>query len=320
MAPTVSDDILAVWSSSEPNGARNFEYGIETQTWGFKSFHEDYERQIRWILFGYSHSNGSPRMTAELWREGTADLVLTEVTNEFYTGHAPHWPDEVEANQVIYPCRVGIVMVGSASGIAMDANGPLGIEGSEALRRSGTDNRGAWFRHDLTDLREALHAPIAQDGSVDHSRTPGTTVPTRKRNRRASGQGRSVDAALNAALEKHAMTLATEYYRHELGWTQVKPLGKPFDLVCIKESGEEKHVEVKGTTGAGNDVIYTPNEIKHFRECPYGADLVVVRDIEVDRTTTPYTTSGGELLHVENYEAPPEDLTATGWTGRVNGW
>lgn len=319
MAPIVSDDILAVWSSSEPNGTRNFEHGIETQTWGFKTFHEDYRRPIRWILFGYSHTNGSPRMPAERWQSGTADLVLGEVTSTFYTGHAPHWPDEVEKNDIIYPHRVGMVMVGSATGVAMDANGPLGAEGSEALRHSGTDNRGVWFRHDIAGLREALRAPITPRGSIDLSRTPGTLVPARKQNRRATGQGRSLDAALNAALEKHAMEMATAYYRR-LGWAQVKPLGKPFDLVCVNTEGEEKHVEVKGTTGAGNDVIYTPNEIKHFRECPYGADLVVVRDIEVDRATTPYTTSGGELLRVENYEAPPEDLTATGWTGRVNGW
>jgi hypothetical protein len=88
--------------------------------------------------------------------------------------------------------------------------------------------------------------------------------------------------------------------------------------VCRKYSGTvEKHVEVKGTTGAGASVPYTPNEVRHFRACPYGGDLIVVHDIVVDTTTTQYMTSGGVLVHVENYQAPKEDLQATAYVGRV---
>ena len=61
----------------------------------------------------------------------------------------------------------------------------------------------------------------------------------------------------------------------EHDWTDIEHLGKPYDLVCRRHGGQEKHVEVKGTTGAGADVEYTPNEIKHFRTCPHGADLIV---------------------------------------------
>lgn len=104
------------------------------------------------------------------------------------------------------------------------------------------------------------------------------------------------------------------------GWPEVEPLGKPYDLVCRKPSGAEKHVEVKGTSGAGADVEYTPKEVLHFRSCPHGADLIVVRDIVVDRSQRPYVATGGELLHVEDYRAPAEDLQATGWLGRVSGW
>ncbi len=133
------------------------------------------------------------------------------------------------------------------------------------------------------------------------------------------GGGRSYDPEFNRAVEQRAAAVAEEYMR-EQGWTDIKHLGKPYDLDCSKPSGQEKHVQVKGTTGAGADVEYTPNEIKHFRTCPHGADPIVVRDIIVDRSTTPYTTSGGQLRHVENYTAPPEHLQATGWLGRVPGW
>jgi hypothetical protein len=68
------------------------------------------------------------------------------------------------------------------------------------------------------------------------------------------------------------------------------------------------------------DVQYTPNEVQHFRTCPHGADLIVVRDISVDRGVQPYAATGGELLHIESYDAPAEDLQATGWYGRIVGW
>ncbi|WP_189332542.1 protein NO VEIN domain-containing protein [Actinoplanes ianthinogenes] len=314
----MSDDVLAVWSSSSPNGSRNFEYGIRTRTWGFKSFEPDYRSSVRWVLFGYSHSSGGPRQPAADWQSGVADILLCEVSGDFYTGHAPHWPDEIEDNKIIYPCRIGITVIGAATGVSTSANGPLGLAGSEALRLSGTGNRGVYCRVDLSDLRQVLDAPVTSSGVVDLSRTAGDVIPERP-NRRSQGQGRSQDAALNKALEDHAVAMAIEHYRG-LGWDEIRTLGKPYDLVCTKVTGEEKHVEVKGTTGAGGDVNYTPNEVQHFRSCPFGADLVVVRDIQVDRSVFPHATSGGELLHVENYQAPPEDLKATGWTGRVSGW
>ncbi len=315
----VSDDVLAVWSSSGRNGTRNFEFGLETRTWGFKKFHDDYELPIQWILFGHTHSSGGPRQQPHEWHRGTAGIVLCEVSGRFYTGHAPHWPDETEQNQIIYPCRIGITVVGHAAGVSTDPNGPLGADGSEALRLSGTNGRGIRFSADINRVRQELKTPVTPSGIVDLSRTPGDVIPEPPGRRRSPGQGRSQDPELNAAVEKHAVAMAVAHYR-SLGWDEVKPLGKPFDLVCTKVTGEEKHVEVKGTTGAGGDVIYTPNEVQHFRDCPYGADLIVVRDIQVDFTTYPHSTSGGELLHIEDYAAPPEDLKATGWTGRVTGW
>jgi hypothetical protein len=71
------------------------------------------------------------------------------------------------------------------------------------------------------------------------------------------GAGRSQDPEFNRTVEQRAVEVAEAYLRDNLGWTAVEHLGKPYDLVCRSESGEEKHVEVKGTTGAGADVDYT---------------------------------------------------------------
>ena len=204
----MSEDILAVWSSSNVNGVRNFEYGIETQTWGFKEFRSDYTRAIRWILFGYSHSNGSPRMLEDHWRRGIADVVLCEVSGGLYTGHAPHWPDEVEMSRVIYPYRFGATIVGSAAGVSFDASGPLGPEGNKALRLSGAGNCGVYFRRDLKDLCATMQAPARV-----------SSFPPARGTRAAPGT--SQDPALNTALERHAVRMATGHY-YENGWDEVE--------------------------------------------------------------------------------------------------
>lgn len=89
----------------------------------------------------------------------------------------------------------------------------------------------------------------------------------------------------------------------------------PCDIVPIvtlhfpaRADAAEKHVEVKGTAGAGASVEYTTNEVRHFRMCPAGADLIVVHDIVIDTSVTPYSASEGVLVHVVNYSAPKQDL------------
>jgi hypothetical protein len=310
------DSVLAIWSPSSANGRRNLLHATKTQTWGFRHPDREYEMPVRWILFGFNHSSGSPRMEIPAWRSGTVSVALCEVTAPLYTASAPHWPDEIETGQVLYPYRLGLTVVATADEVATDPSGPLTADGTDALRLSGISNRGVRCNVDMTRLLRLLRV-TARGGVVDLSTTSGTMLPDVPAVRGRRGAGRSQDPELRAAVENHAVVMATSHFE-SLGW-RVAPLGKPFDLVCTR-LGVEKHVEVKGTTGAGTDVEYTPNEVAHFRACPHGADLVVVRDIRVDRSTKPYATSGGQLLHVENYTAPPEDLQATGWSGRVTGW
>jgi hypothetical protein len=318
------DNALCIWSASSPNGRRNLQVGLETQTWGFKDSPAEIGHP-RWVLFGHDHSNGSPRVDATTWQRGELEVILCEFTVPFYVGHSPHWPDEIEANTVIYPHRFGLTPVAS---LRVDASpdGPLGA-GSEGLRSAAIQNRGVLATLDVEPLLDAMGVPLVapsqtdSDGPVpDLGRTPGQIRPSFPPVRGRRGAGRSHDPEFNRTVEQRAVTVAEAYLRDKLGWTDIQHLGKPYDLVCRKESGQEKHVEVKGTTGAGADVEYTPNEVRHFRTCPHGADLIVVRDIAVDRSTTPYTATGGELLHVANYTAPPEHLQATGWLGRVSGW
>ena len=310
--------VLVIWSSSSPNGRRNLQRGLDTQTWGFREDQADYHRPIEYVIFGYEHSAGSPRLPAEAWQGGSASLILCQRTVAPYIGRAPHWPDEHDAGEVIYPYRFGLTPLATLTDVPLSAAGPLAGRGTEALRLSAVNNRGVWTEIDLDDLMAQTGVVLDPSGSPDLSQTAGAVTPPTAPVRGVRGAGRSNDAAFNKAVEQHAVQMATTHLK-EQGWT-VKELGKPYDLVCTKSDGSEKHIEVKGTTGAGAEVQYTPNEVNHFRTCPHGADLIVVRDIVVDRAHTPYATSGGELKHIPNYLAPSTDLQATGWLGRVQGW
>jgi hypothetical protein len=71
---------------------------------------------------------------------------------------------------------------------------------------------------------------------------------------------------------------------------------------------EERHVEVKGTTGAPTSVELTINEVLHARDKGNTVDLYVVSDITVDTRTEPYATAEGVLSHFKDWEPAEEDL------------
>jgi len=87
------------------------------------------------------------------------------------------------------------------------------------------------------------------------------------------GQGFQLDQEAKVAVEAFAMNLATEFYSTDWNVEDVHGT-KSYDLICRRQ-GEVKHVEVKGTTTDGMEVILTPNEVKHARENPCTALFVV---------------------------------------------
>ncbi|WP_372490577.1 protein NO VEIN domain-containing protein [Nocardioides bruguierae] len=214
--------------------------------------------------------------------------------------------------EVKYNPRFGISYIGDLQRVNT-RGGPLPPAVSETLRQSGVSGYVKVARDvDIADLMAGMGigAGAAQTAPV------GVGMPSPDE-RRAGGQGRQTDADLNRATERRAVELATAHMLQH-GWTEVIPLGKPYDLVCRRDDGQEKHVEVKGSSGATGSVIYTRNEVAHFRRCPHGADLIVVRDIELTLDDDgAVTATGGELKHVANYRAPDADLKVLTFQGRV---
>ena len=87
------------------------------------------------------------------------------------------------------------------------------------------------------------------------------------------GQGFQLDQEVKVAVEALAMNVATEFYSK--AWDVEDVHGtQSYDLIC-RRGGEVKHVEVKGTTTDGAEVILTPNQVRHAREYPSTALLVL---------------------------------------------
>ncbi|WP_228919659.1 protein NO VEIN domain-containing protein [Streptomyces sp. DH20] len=122
---------------------------------------------------------------------------------------------------------------------------------------------------------------------------------------RRRGAGYISDPKRRKAIEEHAEQLATAHYEGQ-GWT-VEKLGKPYYLRGLRGT-EERHVEVKGTTGAATSVELTINEVLHARDKGNTVDLYVVSDIKVDTSTDPYTPGGGTVSHYPDWEPAEEDL------------
>ena len=95
--------------------------------------------------------------------------------------------------------------------------------------------------------------------------------------RRGRGQGFQLDQEAKVAVEATAMNMATEFYSK--AWDVEDVHGtESYDLIC-RRGDEVKHVEVKGTTTDGSEVILTPNEVRHAQENPSTA-LFVVSNID----------------------------------------
>ncbi|MDA9913203.1 DUF3883 domain-containing protein, partial [Candidatus Nanopelagicales bacterium] len=310
--------------------------GIAESTWGFRDNAQPTGPQVLdLILFGWNFSGkGGPRIPEPEWQKGAANIAVGQVTMPMYRANAPLWQDEIDAGHVIYPWRLGFVLLGSLEAVPLGRGGPLANEAG-TLRQAGITNRGqvAPLNSTIVDsLAVLLGRDISVSSSaqsvdthadalkVDLSDSPGLVTPPilgPDRHTSGGGAGISTDKYRNKAVEDRAVKLAIGHYEAS-GWT-VKELGKPFDLVCMKDDGSEKHVEVKGTSTAGATVTYTSNEVKHFRNCPLpgGADLVVVRDIVVQGQGETVTASSGDLRCFPGYKAPSEDLQAVTWQGRV---
>ncbi|MGW2743269.1 protein NO VEIN domain-containing protein [Streptomyces sp. NPDC001450] len=253
-----------------------------------------------------------PRVPLDVWSTKRITLYLFEVRENFYEAKAPHWPDEEAESAIKYPVRFGIEPLAVLHDVRLDEDGSLGIAASDAIRVSGTQRgMGILVDMDPQPLLDAagILASWSEQQTVALNRTPGFTAeqvkPPKPPKRPSNGAGFVSDPKKRKAIELHAEDMAVAHYERE-GWT-VERLGKPYDLHCVR-GGEERRVEVKGTTGAATSVDLTINEVEHAQDPQNTVDLFVVSDIKVDMRTDSYTASGGRVLHLHDWAPAEEDL------------
>ncbi|MFF4040671.1 MrcB family domain-containing protein [Streptomyces sp. NPDC001816] len=131
-----------------------------------------------------------------------------------------------------------------------------------------------------------------------------------------SGQGFLLTSGERRAIERHSVRMTAEHFEAQ-GW-KVKDVGdkESFDLLLTR--GERRlHVEVKGTTSAGLEVILTRAEVEKQRKYYPDNALVVVHSIELDRTGEEPATSGGVLHCTSPWVVEDADLTVISYAYRT---
>ncbi|MGM5066616.1 protein NO VEIN domain-containing protein [Rhodococcus qingshengii] len=158
---------------------------------------------------------------------------------------------------------------------------------------------------------------IARDVSfVESSESPiGGSSNTRIDRRQAREAGYISDPKVRKAIEMQAVTQAIEYYE-STGYRKdaIEDVGttKPFDLLLTGDGDmpPERHVEVKGSTGAAESVELTKGEVNHARTFQ-PTDLFIVSDIAWSRTGDAVTTTPGTARLVERWSPEDSSLQAT---------
>ena len=108
---------------------------------------------------------------------------------------------------------------------------------------------------------------------------------------RSPRQGFNLPVGARRAIEDLAMKRATAHFDQQ-GWkVEDVHTREPYDLRCTKRR-QELRVEVKGTSGAGKEIVLTRNEVEHARRYPNVA-LYVLAEVVWKSTRDRYRATGG---------------------------
>lgn len=117
---------------------------------------------------------------------------------------------------------------------------------------------------------------------------------------RKIGQGFGLSQVERKQVELRAMRVARELYERQ-GWTLVDTSSSyPFDLYATRQ-GEQRFIEVKGTTGEGLSIMLTNGEVRHVKQHKRFCALVIVSGIELNECDGSWIALGG---HVTTHEDP----------------
>jgi hypothetical protein len=128
----------------------------------------------------------------------------------------------------------------------------------------------------------------------------------------AKGQGFACTPKERRALEDHAMAAAKRYFSGKGFEVEDVSRGRSYDLLCTGKL-KELHVEVKGTTTAGESIVLTRNEVKHAGNGDNSCALFVLHSIRLRGQKA----SGGTPLILNPWQLQHAQLTPVSYTYRL---
>ncbi len=156
-------------------------------------------------------------------------------------------------------------------------------------------------------LSVGVTAPLAESVEAEQR---VAELAGKKRTSQGNGQGRRVDPRVRAAVEAHAMNAAFTHFSL-FGNVEDKSMSESYDF-SVDIDGTEWHIEVKGTSTAGQSVLLTPNEVEHARSYPHVA-LFVLSDIEIDFSGSDPVVTGGTPRVFHPWSISVASLRPTGF-------
>lgn len=125
--------------------------------------------------------------------------------------------------------------------------------------------------------------------------------------RKSQGQGGHLNAQERRAIELRAMHVVQDHL--SIKWPRVEDVSatESCDFICYSNDSK-LYVEVKGTTGNGDKVIVTRNEVALARAKSPNIVLAVVSGIDLTWNSDGPVGSGGKLVLVDPWEVTEENL------------
>ena len=177
---------------------------------------------------------------------------------------------------------------------------------------------------ELVGTPEGFESASAEQVNIADLKNAAADAAERELEGLASGGGRGfqVNADIKRAIDDHAMDDAKAYYKSKRWKVQDVHIGSEIDLVC-RNGGDIRHVEVKGTTTDGREIIITRNERSHAENCAKPercqvVELYVLRRIKIvkakNRTQVP---TGGDPIICSPWILDAERLTPISYRYRL---
>ena len=143
---------------------------------------------------------------------------------------------------------------------------------------------------------------------------PGSKLPVRESVR--GGGGYIADAVVRSAIEWRAVYAAAEHYESQKYTVEYVGNTKPYDLI-VTRGGQERRVEVKGSSGVAEHVELTYGEVDNSRDFS-PVDLFVVDGIQFERRQDGSVEAyGGTARLWRNWRAADSALKAIRYRYRL---